>query len=361
MAKILFHIAQDYYWTSMEPIYRQFENDKEHTLHLQLESNPERFLMIFLISQKAKLEKKYRDLGFQVTRNTDSYDAVFCGAPVKRPGRFGNAMLCNVDHGPGIKTLRYRHFLEQSDVHYTCFIEGPYREEKFRKYNLDKIEDMYDVGLPKLDVLFNGTYDRNDLMEKYGLDPQRKNVLYAPSYKPTSIFDIGKQIVELSDKYNVIVKLHPYSWSGKYAPHTQHRFFENLEANYPGFWLVPQSEHNIMPFMYIADTMISDGSSVINEFLALERCGIIYNLSDDTLQHHDGQPLLEDKSTEWLKDSFIHINSPDQLSDAVEQALSPSTERKDNIKKDKEYIFSYTDGKSAERVKDKVLELLKKR
>jgi CDP-glycerol glycerophosphotransferase (TagB/SpsB family) len=236
-----------------------------------------------------------------------------------------------------------------------------YRVEKFKKYGLDKIEELYDVGLPKLDTFFNGSYDRNQLLRQYKLDPEKKIILYAPSYKPTSIFDIGEQIVQLSEKYNVIVKLHPYSWSGKYASHAQHRLFEGLMKTYPNFLLVPEEEHNIMPFMYIADTMISDGSSVINEFLALERCGIIYNLRDDVLKHGDGQPLLEDKSSEWLKDSFIHIDAPDELPEAVENALHPTDIRRQHIKKDKEYIFSYTDGTSAKRVKDTVLDLLSKR
>jgi len=81
------------------------------------------------------------------------------------------------------------------------------------------------VGLPKLDTLFDGTYNRKMLIKEYNLDPKKKIILYAPSYKPTSIFTIGKEVVSLSSKYNLIVKLHPYSWSGKYASHSQHRFF----------------------------------------------------------------------------------------------------------------------------------------
>lgn len=361
MKKILFYIAQDYYWTSMEPIYREFEKESGYTLHLQVGKNSRRLFGLFLLSGRSRLERKYREQGFEVTQNTMGYDAVFCGAPIKKPDRYGDALLCNVDHGPGIKTLRYRHFLAQPDIHYICFIEGPYRAEKFRKYRLDKIEKIVDVGLPKLDVFFDGTYDRDELVQKYELDPAKKIVLYAPSYKPTSMFDIGETIVRLSDRYNIVVKLHPYSWSGKYASHAQHRLFERLKKTYPGFFLVPPSEHNILPFMFIADTMISDGSSVINEFLALERCGIIYNMKDDTMKHGDGQLLLEDKSSEWLRDSFIHIDAADQLPEAVETALNPSEERRNYIKKDKASIFSHTDGQSARRVKDSVIELLNKR
>lgn len=359
--RILFYIAQNYYWTSMEPIYEAFRADEHYDLALYLESNSKRVLKVIPVSQKKKLEKKYHEKGYTISKSTKGYDAVFCGAPVKKPKRFGDAILCNVDHGPGIKTLRYRHFLKQPDTQYVCFLEGPYRLDKFKKYGLDKIEAIYDVGLPKLDVFFNGFYNRERIIKHYGLDPHKKTVLYAPSYKPTSIFDIGEQVVQLSGRYNVVVKLHPYSWAGKYASHNQHLFFENLKDRYPDFFLAPEAEHNILPFMFIADTMISDGSSVINEFLALERCGIIYNLNDDQLKHHDGQPLLEDKSSQWLQDAFIHINDPSQIEQAVGEALNPTTKRLEQIKKDKAYIFSYTDGRSSRRVKQTVDALLKQK
>ncbi len=226
---------------------------------------------------------------------------------------------------------------------------------------MDKIHDIYDVGLPKLDVFFNNYYNEKAFFNSLNLDKNKKTILYAPSYKPTSIFMIGQQVAALSELYNVIVKLHPYSWGGKYASHAQHRLFEKMVKKYPDLYLVSKDDHNILPYMYISDTMISDGSSVINEFLALGRCGIIVDLDDESLKHSDGQPLLEDKSSEWLKDSFIHISEDDSLQDAVHEALNPSDERRNNIKKDKKYIFSYTDGKSADRVKNITMDLLKRR
>jgi CDP-glycerol glycerophosphotransferase (TagB/SpsB family) len=121
---------------------------------------------------------------------------------------------------------------------------------------------------------------------------------------------------------------------------------------------VSKDIHDIMPYLYAADTMISEASSVINEFLALERCGIIYDLEDAKLKHSDGEPLLVEKTTEWLKDSFVHLSKPEELKGAVEKALYPSEERKKNLTRDKEYIYSYTDGKSSLRVKQVIEELL---
>ncbi len=358
MIKVLFFIEQDYYWPSMEPVYRAMAADPQYELYLQLGENSKRYFYFIIKSQKARLEIPYRSAGYRLTDECTGFDAVFCGAPLKNPEDFGTALLCNVDHGPGIKTLRYRHFLSQPYARYVCFIEGPYRLEKFKKYGLDNKEDLIDVGLPKLDRFFDGSFDRDALYEKFQLDPHKPVVLYAPSYKPTSIFDLGPALARLGEKYNMIVKLHPYSWSGKYASHRQHRFFERLEKKYPAMKLIRPEHHDIMPFMFIADTMISDGSSVINEFLALGRCGIIYDLPPKRLRHFDGQPLLEDDNADWLKNSFVHFNRPEDIESAVESALNPNELRRYWLQKDKDYIFSSTDGLAARRVKQTLEEML---
>ena len=351
MKNILFFIEQEYYWASLEPVYREFEKDGSCSLSVKIGDNSRKVFKLFNVSMKKQIEKKFKEAGIPVTDQTKGFDAVFAGAQIKNPERFGNALLCNLDHGPGIKTLRYRHLLKQKDTKYVCFLEGEYRYEKFKKYGLDKIHDVYITGLPKLDKFFNGYYNREHLRKELGLSNDRKTILYAPSYKPTSIFIVGEQIKELSNIYDVIVKLHPYSWGGKYASHSHHRYFEKIQKENPKLKLVGPDKHDILPYMFASDTMISDGSSVINEFLALERCGIIINLPDEQQTHSDGTPLLENKSSEWLKDSFIHINPGDDLQEAVKEALNPDSKRKENLVKDKNYIFSYTDGNSASRVK----------
>ena len=358
MAKILFYIAQDYYWESLKSIYDEYAAENRHKLFIKVGKNQRRVLKLFLVSDKSKIEDKYKKLDYTITDETIGFDVVFLGAQAKKPERFGSAILCNVDHGPGIKTLRYRHLLKQQNVQYHCFVEGQYRIDKFKKYGLDKIHKVYDTGLPKLDRFFNGTYNKAKLINEFGLNPEKKNVLYAPSYKPTSIFLIGDQIPKLIDDYNIIVKLHPYSWQGKYASHSHHKFFEKMVRQFPGIHLVGPAKTDIMPYMYIADTMISDGSSVINEFLDLERCGIIVDLPDEEQTHHDGTPLLEDKSSEWLKESFIHLSPGSDILKAVQRALNPSSGRKEALLKDKAYLFSYTDGKAASRVKQVVDSIL---
>lgn len=351
-------MVQEYYWPAMEPIYQVLFQDPLYDLSIKIGPNHKRFLRIFLVSERKIIEEKYRSLGFQVTDACAGFDCVICGDTLPHPENYGSALLCNVDHGPCFKTLRYRNLLRQPQVKYVVFAEGPYRIKKLKEHNLDKIEIIRDVGLPKLDPFFTGRYSRQAIIRKHALDPDKKIVLYAPTYKPTSIFRVAQTIHTLVDRYSVIVKLHPYSWTGKYAPHNQHRIFERLAKKYRNLCLVSKEDHDILPYLFAADTMISEASSVINEFLALERCGIIFDLEDEKLKHSDGEPLLEEKTAEWLKESFVHIARPEDLAAAVQEALYPSEERRRNCRRDKEYIYSYTDGKCSLRVKQAIEELL---
>jgi hypothetical protein len=356
--RVLFDVVQEYYWPSMEPIFRLLAVDPRYDLRVKIGPNQKRLFGVFLISGREAIEKKFADAGMTVTREFAGFDVVICGDTLPDPSRYGKALLCNVDHGPCFKSLRYRNLLKQPDTKYIVCAEGPYRLEKLNEYGLTDREYVCDVGLPKLDGFFTGKYSRDEIVRRHSLDPGRKIVLYAPTYKPTSLFEVAKALPAIAGKYNVVVKLHPYSWSGKYAPHSQHRLYEKLAAEHKSICLVSKEIHDILPYLFAADTMISEASSVINEFLALERCGIIYDLEDEKLKHSDGEPLLVEKTTKWLSNSFIHISRPEQLARAVDEAVFPSPERRARLRKDKEYIYSFTDGKCSQRVKSVIENLL---
>ena len=68
--------------------------------------------------------------------------------------------------------------------------------------------------------------------------------------------------------------------------------------------------------------------------------------------------LLEEKTSEWLKHSFVHLSDGKDLLEAAREAVHPSQERLEHLKKDKNYIYSYTDGKSALRFKQVIEDLL---
>src|SRR5262245_10816309 len=204
-------------------------------------------------------------------------------------------MLCFLNHGTGIKTILYRNLARHTHTAYEVFVEGQHRVDRIQASGAIGRSRVHLVGLPKLDYYFQGKYaDRSGLLKQWGLDPTKPTVLFAPTYKPTCMYDVKDAIFDATrDDYNLIVKLHHYSWMGKYAPHRQHKIFEARAPKYPHSVLLPMEEYNIVPYMAAADTLMSEASSTVFDFLALGKTGVIYGLPSDTLTHSDGQPLLE--------------------------------------------------------------------
>jgi len=114
--------------------------------------------------------------------------------------------------------------------------------------------------------------------------------------------------------------------------------------------LLPFDEYNIVPYFAVADTLISEASSTVFDFLAISKTGIIYDLDCDNLKHSDGMPLLEIDNRKFLEGAFVHINSPTQIYSAIEKALNPTQEMIEAQNKYREELFYMLDGKSADRM-----------
>ena len=350
---VLFDLKKRYYLNSLLPLYRTLAEDPAYDLHVRVGKDQRRFLGVFLISRRSEIERQLRRQGYRVTRRTRGFDAVVCGDALKHPARYGDVPRFHLDHGVGIKTLRIRNIARQKGFRYHVFLEGRYWHDYVSSLGWEDVADFHITGLPKLDPLFwPGYYDDSALAERLGLDPGRKTVLFAPSYRPSCIGPLGVRVADLLPEYNLVVKLHPYSWGGKYAPHSQHRLYQRLAGRHPGLYLVPREEYDVYPYLHLADTVISDTSSVINEFLALGRHGVIYQLPHERLTHSDGMPILSIDPREWLEGAFPHMTSPDELEDAVSLALDPTEEMREKLEEYRGYFFAGLDGNASQRVKE---------
>lgn len=125
--------------------------------------------------------------------------------------------------------------------------------------------------------------------------------------------------------------------------------------------LIPPEEHNILPFIHAADTMISEASSTIFEFLALGKLGIIFDLDCERLKHSDGMPILDEDNRSFLEGAFIHISDPGEIRAAVARAIAPDDAVKQAIERYRNDLFYKLDGRASERIVDKIDELLRLR
>lgn len=130
------------------------------------------------------------------------------------------------------------------------------------------------VGMPKVDGLVDGTFQREHVLHTLGLDPARPTVLYAPTWSPASSLNaMGVDLVAALGRMpvNVIMKLHDRSrdlrprysggvdWAAKLQP---------LLA--PGRGVLAPG-HDISPYLVAADLMITDHSSAAFEFLLRDK------------------------------------------------------------------------------------------
>lgn len=356
---VLFKIGFFYHKMAFDPLIELFEADNRYRVALSCREEKVKYLGLFLRSREEEILKQFEREGHSVTRDESGFDIVFSGDTVTNHGELGRTIICFINHGSGIKTIMYRNLMQDRATRYHIFVEGPYRARKLKEKGCLGRSEVYTVGMPKLDPLFSaGRFNRAEILKGLGLSASRRTVLYAPTYKPTSIFALKDNLIADTGDLNVIVKLHPYSWAGRYAPHSHHRVFERALEQHPHMALVPENDSSILPYLFVADTLITEASSTMFEFLATGKTGIIFDLEGDRLKHSDGMPLLDEDNRKFLKDAFVHFDRPGDIRRAIDEALTSDGRRDEEKEKARRMLFSELDGRASVRVKETVERLL---
>lgn len=174
-----------------------------------------------------------------------------------------HSLVVMVYHGIGLKNSYYRDFSPRIDL---LAVESEARLQSWQALGIDC---GVTVGMPKLDALATGPDRREEIVARLNLDPQRPTVLYAPTFYPSSFPAAVSGIRQLAENANVIIKLHHFSWYQK-----RYRYQSELAAELAqvaGIALVPAEIYDILPYYQAADALISDISSTLFEYLALDR------------------------------------------------------------------------------------------
>lgn len=341
-----------YHKAAYDPLLEVFKKDPKFDVAISLTHDVKRSFRLIDRQQSRIFLQKFENEGYQITDENEQFDIVIAPDVVEE-SRYGRTLLCLIYHGIIFtKTVTFRELNKHRNQRYMIFAEGEYSERKLVESGHTGASEIFKTGYPKMDPYFKeGQFDREQILISLGLDPAKNTVVFAPTYKPTCIYEIKDTIFEATKEYNLIIKLHHYAWSGKFARHSQHRIFERQIAKYPNAVLIPQSNYNILPLLYVADTLLSEASGAITEFLATGKIGIIYNLNHNRLKHSDGENLLTLNNREYLKESFVHIDNPDELESGIYEAINPDLARLEAARRDRDRFFYKLDGLAAERTK----------
>ena len=184
------------------------------------------------------------------------------------------------------------------------------------------------------------------------LDKRKKTILYAPSFYPTSIEEISTQLPLICQYYNIIVKLHGFSWEQKRYKY-QSSLFTKLERKHPNINLIPNENFDIIPYYKIADLLVSDISSTMFEFLPLNKPIIQAECYTLRLKHrifpHRFWKRLDLKRLEDI-DFTYKIQSARDLFSRVYYALNNVEEMQNHRKKASEFYLYKNDGKASSRL-----------
>ena len=353
--KVLFKMFYLYHKAAYDPLIELFERDPKYDVALSLTHEIERTFGLFDKDQTKKYLQKFEKEGHRISDENEKFDIVFVPDVVDEK-KYGDALLCLIWHGITFtKTGIYRELKKHTDCKYVIFAEGEQSVQSLMASGSLGNSKVVKVGYPKMDPYFTkGNFDKDKILKSLALDPKKPVILFAPTYKPTCLYDVKDAIFEATKDYNLIIKLHHYAWMGKYASHKQHKIFEEQIIKYPHAIIIPKDDYNILPLLYVADTLVSEASGAITEFLATGKTGVIYNLEQDILKHSDGEALLNFDNREYLKNSFVHINTPNEIKRGIQQALNPTEDMINAQYEDRNKIYYKLDGKASERVKAEI-------
>lgn len=182
-----------------------------------------------------------------------------------------------------------------------------------------------ETGWPKLDTLFN-------LPRNTGIH-ERPQILLASTFTPSlsGAEALYPEIARLSKSpaWQWLITLHP-----KMAPDTVARYKALAGDN-----LLYCETDRAMELLQRADVMVSDNSSILQEFLLLAKPVVSY-------RNRNPGPFL------------IDIQEPGQLQAAIDRALRPDTALRDAIIAYGPAITPWRDGASASRIMDAVEDML---
>lgn len=192
-------------------------------------------------------------------------DVLFCAntKPI-RPRSFGTSV--QLFHG---LSFRNRAIREENGGYDHYFMVGPYMRRGFDRRGIIPAGDprVARIGFPKTDRLLDRSLDRDAILRDLGFSGARPVVLYAPTgAHGNSLETCGEELVQrlaAVGAYDLIVKPHDHpkadiDWYERLAP---------LEGEHLRLLRTPDA----VPALYVSDLLISDASSIANEYLLLDR------------------------------------------------------------------------------------------
>ena len=368
---ILFDSYHLYHLPQFEPLIELLSRDKRFVIYHSTSRNIDKYeyelCKKVLINQPGKFifgrteeerKRKIKDLDL---------DVFICGWSRYDIENFVNkkTLVGMVYHGIGIKPSYWRDNHKRLDVR---FVEGPYRIQQLKENGVKT--DLSLTGFMKLDYLFQkNKIDSDGIYEKYGLDKNKKTILFAPTFYPSSFELIGTRLGLYTKDYNVLIKPHLWTmfmnnFSGGVNLKKQRDLFFRVADLFDHIHLIQPDTYNITPFYKVSDLLITEASSTIYEMLSLDKPVIVnrffkLKLSHKLFRKRLYRSRLNSKMESDVSEFCFEANKPEELPNMIEVALKNSKIKLSAMKEYKEKMLYKLDGKASYRARNEIMKRLK--
>lgn len=350
--KIWFDLANLYYWPQYEPVYRELTR-RGHECAIAVHRSERDISLV-----EAFLEKESKTFSFKMVDPDQLGDFYRLEEPDWIV--FGNDNFTDFNvlekrtktallyHGIGVKACYYSPGLSLYDVRFT---EGGFRQAQLMSMFPDA--NFQEVGFAKLDPLFQSDWQSIDLTD-LGLSNTRKTLLYAPTFYPSSIERMLPDWPERLNDCNIIIKPHFFTWSNpKY--HQQRKILMRW-AEYDNVYLAPADAVSLLPYFEKADVLISEASSALFEFAALNKPVVWLDYLKLRWSYRGvfsyRYKKRMDTTIDPYRDVAVHVATPKQLESVVRTQLQNPSQLAEQRQRTTAELIGQTDGCVSLRVAD---------
>lgn len=243
-----------------------------------------------------------------------SFDMVICSFVT---GTFpkSDRVRIHLFHGVSFRNVAIRRDILIYDK---LFVVGPYQMRAFHQNQLMREGDsrLIPIGFPKLDPLIDGSLDKKVILKQLGFSGNRPVVVYAPTgQKQNSLETVGEEVIQRLKKlnrYDLLIKPHDHP--------------KDLTVNWTKYLKKYEDEHtriirkyDVVPYLFVADLLLSDASSVSSEYSLLDRPMVFIDVPE-LLKVAKNKSLTVDLDT-WGRKAGVTARWPDEIIDAVNWSL----------------------------------------
>lgn len=276
----------------------------------------------------------------------------------RRPGN----ICINLWHGCGFKVSKNKMKVQKSKPDEIYVTGKLYYDSTMEAFDCAK-EEIYDIGYPRNDLLLKGVNSNFQVSfkDRYKFDQYRKLFLWMPTFRRSNnaklseeyfdsitglpIIDDVKKLDELNDflKCNnslCIFKMHHLQMDLSFAKKEYSNFIFLTDEE------IKKSNLQLYQVVPMADCLITDYSSIANDFMLLNR-PIIYTV-DDYEEYKNSRGFIPDDPIKYFAGHCVK----DQLSffDAMQDII----QGKDPYEEDRKAVISemhtHNDGNTCERI-----------